>query len=496
MAAVAVLAWGLAHWIKSAQSTGVLAAKDSVASSVASQKSVAVLPFDNFSAERDTDYLSDGLTEEITAALSRVPGLRVAARNSAFTFKSKKEDLRKVGKTLGVATILEGSLRKSGPQIRVTAQLINAVDGYHLWSESYDSSMSDIIAVQEDIAGKIAERFELKARNEAPPGTARRNAPNQEAYGLYLKGLHFWNKRTKEDLETAAQLFNQAADKDPTYAPAFAGLALTHVLLPDYASRPQMEYFPLARAEAQKTLALDPASADAHAALALVDAYTRQYKAAEDEFKQALRLNPNHATAHHWYGVHLRETDRMDEAIAELRRAEALDPLSPIIKLNILTWQGYARQYDQSLEECNRDLEQFPDFALFMAARAWLLERKGRYPEALAQILKVRAGMTNSPYFLEYVGFIYARSGDETNARKCLAELEDWKTRGYAVRTGIAQVHLGLREYDLALDELNEALTQGDTVSGLLKDPTLDDLRPLPRFQSLLQKAGLKNLPP
>jgi tetratricopeptide (TPR) repeat protein len=207
---------------------------------------------------------------------------------------------------------------------------------------------------------------------------------------------------------------------------------------------------------------------------------------------QALRLNPNYATAHHWYGVHLREADRMDESIAELRLAESLDRLSPIIKLNILTWMGCKRQYDLGLEECNRDLEQFPDFVWFSVAHASLLERKGNYQEALAEILKVRAGVTNAPTFLDVVGFIYARSGDEANARKCLAELEEWEKKGYAVRIGIAQIHVGLREYGPALDELDEAVTQKDTITGLLNDPTLDELRPQPRFTALLQKAGYR----
>jgi len=190
--------------------------------------------------------LSDGLTEEITTALARVPGLKVAARNSAFAFKGKNEDLRKVGTALGVTTLLEGSLRKAGKQIRVTAQLINVTDGYHLWAETYDRGVDDIIAVQDEIARKIADKFELKVDGNS--ARAARAAPNMEAYALYLQGLQFWNKRTKVDIEKAAKLFNQAIDKDATYAAAHAGLALCYVLLPDYANRPTSEYFPRARA--------------------------------------------------------------------------------------------------------------------------------------------------------------------------------------------------------------------------------------------------------
>jgi serine/threonine-protein kinase len=455
------------------------------------QKSVAVLPFDNFSAEKDTEFLSDGLTEEITTALSRIPGLKVAARNSAFTFKGKKEDLRKVGAALGVTTLLEGSLRKAGRQMRVTAQLINVADGYHLWSETYDRGVDDIIAVQEEIALKIAEKFELKVGDTAAPAT-RRAAPNMEAYALYLQGLHLWNKRTKTDLEKAAQLFNQAIDKDATYAAAHAGLASCYVLLPDYAQRPTSEYFPLARAAAGRALELDPTSADAHAVLGLAKSYSSDNAGAEEEFKRALKLNPNHATARHWYGVLLREAGRMDEAYTELRRAEELDPLSPIIKVNVLTWMGYARQYDRGLEETRRDLEAFPNFALFHGMVGWFLGQKGQFKEAIDELLTARASVGDSPYSLDSLGYAYARAGDETRARQLLAELEEWKKKGYATRNGIALVHLGLREFDRALDAYEEAFAAGENWTGLLGDPTFDELRPNPRFQALLRKVGLK----
>jgi TolB-like protein/Flp pilus assembly protein TadD len=468
---------------QSAQATAPLAATGPMTV----EKSVAVLPFDNFSAEKDTDYLSDGLTEEITTALARVPGLRVAARNSAFAFKNRKEDLRKAGATLGVATVLEGSMRKADNRIRVTAQLINATDGLHLWAETYDRNVDDILAVQEDIAQKIAERFDLKPTNQAAAATPHA-APNQEAYALYLKGLHAWNKRTKDDLETAAKLFNQAIDKDPTYAAAYAGLASTYVLLPEYSSRPQDEFFPLARAAAEKALTLDPSCADAHAVLGMVKGSTRRFAEAEQEYKQALRLNPNHATARHWYGVYLRSANRMNEAGIELRKAEALDPLSPIIKFNVLTWQGMSRQYEAALEQCDRYQQAFPDFLMFHAGRAWLLERLGRYPEAIKEIMIARAPATNSPYYLGYVGYIYARSGDTNNARKVVEELNGWKKKGYAVCGDIAMTQVGLKEYESAMDSFEEAFAKGEALSDLLVDPTLDDIRPLPRFQALLQK--------
>jgi serine/threonine-protein kinase len=491
LAVVGVGSWTLLHQSNPPQN-GATNSKNSTSPTTVPEKSVAVLPFDNFSPDKETDYLSDGLTEEITTALARVPGLRVAARNSAFVFKNRKEDLRKVGGQLGVATLLEGSLRKSGGRIRVTAQLINAMDGLHLWADTYDRSVDDILAVQEDIAAKIAEKFELKPSAAPSGGAPRQVVLNQEAYALYLKGLHAWNKRTKEDLEKAAQLFNQAIDKDPTYAAAHAGLASTYVLLPDYSSRPNSEYFPLARAAAEKALALDPTSADAYAVLGLVYSYGRQYRQAEEQFQHAIRLNPNHATAHHWYGVQLRGLNRMEEAGVEMHQAEALDPLSPIIKFNLLTWMAYTRQYESSLQQCDRYLAAFPDFALFHAGRAWLLDRLGRSPEALTEILAARATVTNSPYHLGQLGFTYAHSGDATNARKVLTELEGWKKQGYAVCGDAAMTLVGLREFDRALDNFEEGFAKGESLVDLLVDPTVDEVRPLPRFQALLQKLGLK----
>jgi TolB-like protein/Flp pilus assembly protein TadD len=466
---------------------------DSAASSRAAipQKSVAVLPFNNYSAEKDTEYLSDGLTEEITTALSRIPGLKVAARNSSFTFKGRNEDLRKVGATLGVTTVLEGSLRKSGKQIRVTAQLVNAADGFHLWSETYDRSMEDIIAVQEEIAHKIAERFELNTGGDSAASVKSRPIPKPEVYALYLQGLHLWNKRTKDDLEKAAQLFKEAIDQDASYAAAHAGLASCYVLLPSYALRPQKDYFPLARAAAGKALGLDASCADAHAVLGLVKSYSFDFAGAEAEFKQAIRLNPNHATAHHWYGVELMELGRLEESRAELQQAEALDPLSPIIKINLLARLAYTREFDRAIAECRAYQQAFPDFAMFRESLANFYLLKGRFQDAVDEILKLRSAETNVPNHLDLLAYCYARSGNETRARQILADLEAWKKKGYTVELMIGFVHFGLREYDQGFDACENALDAGETLSGLLHNPMFDEVRSSPRFQTLLKKTGL-----
>ncbi len=466
-------------------------ASDAAAKPVPS-KSIAVLPFDNFSAEKDSDYLSDGLTEEITTTLSRIPGLKVAARNSAFAFKGHKEDLRKVGATLGVATLLEGSLRKAGQQVRVSAQLINAADGYHLWSETYDRPLDDLFALEAEIARQIADRLQVEITGGAKV-PARSMTVNTEAHTLYLQAKHFWNKRTKEDLDKAAQLFNQAIDKDPTYGAAYAGLASCYVLLPQYSLRPTREYSPQAQAAATRALALDDSSAEAHTALAMVKEYARDLAGSEEQYKEAIRLNPNFATAHQWYGALLSELGRTNDALVELSRAEELDPLSPIIKANLLTCYYYAREYDRAIAQCQGALELFPDFPQLRVSLATFYSQKGRYKEALVELDKARATAGDSPEFLEMIGYVSGRSGDETRARAILVELQQWLKKGYDVRGGIAGVYAGLRDYDQAIEWMSQALDAHEYITGLLCDPAMDELRANPRFPELLRKAGLKS---
>ena len=453
-------------------------------------KSIAVLPFDNFSAESDTDYLSDGLTEEITAALSRVPGLKVAARNSAFTFKGRKEDIRQIAETLHVSKILEGSVRKVGKQIRVTAQLVNAADGFHLWSENYDRGVEDIIAVQEDIARRIVDRLQGQTNTVM----ARRQPVDPEAYKLYLQGRQFWNKRTESALKKSVQLYQQAIDKDPTYAAAHAGLAAAYLLIPQYSlSVKPSTYNPLARAAANRALELDPACPEAHAVLANMKADARDFKGAEEHFRQAIASDPNYATAHHWYGRYLYCRGRMDEGLKELRTALELDPLSPIIHATIPAWHLAAGNYDQAIAEVRNVIDQFPEFVHVRAMLAEALMLKGQYKEALIEIDKARALAPEEPSaFLEYRGYALARLGQEDEARQILSVLEQRLKEGKPAELAVSMVYLGLREYDKALDALEHLNSSEGLDLEIFVDPCVKELRNLPRFQALLEKAGMK----
>jgi len=455
------------------------------------EKSLAVLPFDNFSAEKDTDYLSDGLTDEITAVLSRLPGLKVVSRNSAFTFKGRKEDLRKIGAALGVTTLLEGSLNKSGRQVRVTAQLINAANGFQLWSDTYDRSIEDIIAVQEDIAQRIAERLQA----ESAPMKGQVVAP--EAHKLYLQGRVFWNKRTEAGLRKAIELFQEAIEKDPTYAAAHAALAASYILLPQYSVGLKGSlYRPLVRASAKRALELDSSCAEAHAVLAMLLNYERDHKRAEEHFRRAIQLDPNYATGHHWHGICLEINGQRERGLAELQKALELDPLSPIIHSTIPEWYYFGRDYDRAIAEARNVIETFPDFPAARVQLILALIQKGQLGEALGEIDKARELQADQPLALLHLkGFCLARLGREGEARKILADLEQLRQQGKSVEGAMAVIYQGLREYDKECELAEQIrLTEGVTEE-ILVDPALDEVRQLPQFQAFLQRAGLTNAP-
>jgi TolB-like protein/Flp pilus assembly protein TadD len=455
----------------------------------AQEKSLAVLPFANFSAEKDSDYLSDGLTEEITSALSRLPGLKVAARNSAFAFKGRHEDARKIGDALRVTMLLEGSVRKSGQQIRVTAQLVNVADGYHLWSESFDRDVSNVIAVQDEIARRIAERLRMEIGAETSAAMRQRRAVNPQAHELYLQARHSWNKRTRADIEQAVQLFGKAIDADPAYADAHAGVGAAYVILPGYAYRPASEYLPLARSAATRALELDPTSAEAHAVLGDAATQVGDFDTAIPHFRRAIELNPNYATGRHWYGAALQEIGKMNEALVQYRKAEELDPLSPIIRACIPEWYYLTGRNEEAIRESEKAMGIFPDFSALRKFLAQALMRKGMYREAREHINRDRANNPGAPARLDLLAFCEARLGNEPEARRILAELEDFQKRGFDMNEEIGCALVGLRQYDQAVEAFERLMVSGILWRSALRNPLLvDELRDHPRFQALLRK--------
>jgi serine/threonine protein kinase/Tfp pilus assembly protein PilF len=481
---LAVLAFvGIALWffLKSGKKPGPDAAL--------AQNSIAVLPFDNFSRESETDYLSDGLTEEITTALSRIPGLKVAARNSAFTFKGRKQDARTIGAALQVNKLLEGSIQKIGKRIHVNAQLINVGDGFNLWSETYDRSIEDTLQVQEDIAQRIAERL----AGTAKPSLLAHRPVDPEAYKAYLQARVFWNKRTQAGLEQAVKLFQQAIQEQPDYAEAYAGLAATYHILPGYSrAATERECVPLARSAANRALELDPSCAEAHAVLGNIQAgaFARDFKGAEEHFKRAMELDPNYATAHHWYGRYLLLHGDRTKALAEFETAVDLDPLSPAIRSTIPNWYYINGEFDRAITECRKIIAAFPDFPPIRNVLTMCYFLKGDYAQALTEIDATRLLQPQDPLFcIELRGYALARLGQNDDVQRILKELDAEKQQGRPVDSAIGFVYLGLRDYDKALDAFEPDVTHNGLPEEFFCDPFLNEIRNLPRVQAWLKKA-------
>ena len=458
----------------------------------ATSTSIAVLPFDNFSGESGLDYLSDGLTEEITTALSRIPGWKVAARNSAFTYKGRKDDIRAMGQALGVSTLLEGSVRKDGKRIRVSAQLINANTRYHIWSETYDRPIDDVLAVQREIADRIAEKLQGKAAPMVVQGPA-----DPEAHRLYLQARMAWNKRTEPDIKLAAQLFQGALERDASYAAAQAGLAATYLIYAEYVpGSKSAEYRPLARAAAERALQLDANSAEAHAVLAMLLERDGDLRDVEVHYQRAIELDSSYATAHHWYGNFLLGKGKREQALAEYKKAAEIDPLSPIIHSLIPQWYLMGQEYDQAIASGQAVAEKFPRFAKVYEMIAMARIGKGDYARALEDIDHARQLQPEASLaFLETRGFCLARLGQTNEARQIVARFEELSTRGQRVEPQLGILYVGLRDYDRALDLFEQYMKVERFDPTMVNDPCIKEVLDLPRFKSLLERMGVDKPP-
>jgi serine/threonine protein kinase/Tfp pilus assembly protein PilF len=466
-----------------------------------SQPSIAVLPFTNLSADKEQEYFCDGMAEEIINALTHVEGLRVVARTSAFSFRGEGRDIRDIGKKLNVRTLLEGSVRKAGNRVRITAQLINVSDGYHLWSEKYDRNIGDIccpediFAIQDEISLAIVEKLKVKLLGEEKVALVKRYTDDLEAYNSYLKGRYFWYKRTKEGILKGLEYFHQAIEKDPTYAVAYTGIADCYNMLGFFDYLSPKEAFPKAKAAAEKALEIDGTLAEAHSSLAEVKTYyDHDWLGAEREFQRALELNPSYSTAHQWYAEYLALMGRHDESIIMGKCALELDPLSPIVATNLAGFYWLARKYDEAIERYQKILEMEPDF---MAAHLWLgltYAEKGLYNEALAEFQKgiELSGGHDSP-FLGWLGRVYCWTGKKKQAEIVLESEIERSKKMYISPFGIAVIYLGLGQNEQAFEWLEKAYEEKDHWMAALKVYSMfDSVRSDPRFTSLLKKMGLE----
>lgn len=463
------------------------------------QGSIAVLPFQDMSAEKDQEYFCDGIAEELISALSRVEGLRVASRTSVRqAVGDDTPDLRLLRERLGVGTLLEGGVRKSGTRLRITVRLVSVVDGYELWSERFDRELEDVFAIQEEIAQKVVEtlRPRLLGGTAGPLVSAARGF---EVYNLYLKGRYYWNQRSESGLRKSVELFRQAIERDPTYSKPYAGLADANLLLGVYGLSAPDEVMPKARDAAERALAIDNQSAEVFSSLACLEAvYEWDWEASEEHFRRALAIDPNYATAHHWYAVNvLAPTGRFEEAAVELRQAEDRDPLSLAIHASSGLLLYYWRRYEPAIAELTRTLELDPRFAVAHFFLGQALTQLGRHKEAIAELeaaVRLSGGAAEMRAALAYGN---ALAGNTDAALRILRELEAAAAHRYVSPVLMAQIHSGLGDLGLAIEGLEKASRwRAADLLWIGVRPTFDPLRKEPAFTALLDQLHLPNVDP
>ena len=473
-------------------SAAIQARTVSVKHEVAPEASIAVLPFANLSADPDTEYFSDGMTEEIINALSQVPSLRVAARTSAFAFKGKSVDAREIGERLRVRTLLEGSVRKAGDQVRVTAQLINASDGYHLWSQSYDRTLADVFAVQDELARSISSN--LTRTVTTPPQLVAPQTRKPEAYNLYLRGRHAWAQARPQGFAQALTFFQQALELDPNYAHAHAWLGYAYAMLgfEEFGVLPPEQAIPPARAAALRAVDLDDTLPDAHLTRGIVATlYDWDWDLAQREYDRGMALGSS-GPAQHWYALFLSIIGHAEEAMQVIRRAQVTDPLSVTIQVSVGRCLYYARRFDEAADALRAHLEVNPDSYQAYVELARLTSARGRFEEAITTTQRAIEMIGRQPILLGYLGQTLARSGHKVEARALLAELQEMATRQYVPEPFQALILFGLEEFDAGWEIWERAC---DRRAGwcvfLQADPQWDWLREEPRCQGLLKRVGV-----
>jgi TolB-like protein/Tfp pilus assembly protein PilF/class 3 adenylate cyclase len=474
---------------RSTPKTGTVA--PAVAGSAIPEKSIAVLPFENLSEEKANAYFAEGIQDEILTRLAKIADLKVISRTSTQKYKSAPDNLREIAQQLGVATILEGSVQKAGDEVRITVQLIRALSDSHLWAETYDRKLLDTFGVESEVAQKIASSLKAKLTGFEQRAIAAQPTANPEAYQLYLKGRFFWNKRTGEDLKTALDYFQKAVAADPNYANAYAGEADACLLIPLFSAGTPKEYFPKAKAAAQHAIELDETSAEGHAALGQLLSFDLDFTGSEKEFQRAIELNPNYATAHHWYGnTFLANVGRFDEAVAEGKRAVELDPLSLIINADLGSTLMWARRYDEAIAQQRRTLALDGNFYYAHWNLGEALYYKGDVAGAIAEYEKARS-LEEDPEALGLLGQAYAKTGKKEEALKILAELNEVARRDYVRPELFAIIYIGLGDKSKAIQYLEDEYQRHDGFDfiGIRVDPRLDPLRDHPRFKQLLAKV-------
>ena len=456
---------------------------------------IAVLPFENLTGDPTQDYFTDGLTEEMIFQVGGLDPqhLGVIARTSVMRYKNSNESTAAIGQDLGVEYLLEGSVRRDATRMRVSTQLIRVKDQTNIWSREYDRENKDLLALQSEIAREIAEGIDVGLNSSSPPKTsaAPMTPDSYEAYDLYLRGLFFWNKRSPAGFRQAISYFQQSVQRDPTSARAYAALADSYTLTSGYAGLPPGDLIEKARTAAKRAVELDPASAEAHTAVALIDQDCDwDWKSAESEYQRAIELNPNYATAHHWYGEYLGLVGRFDDARSEFEKARHLDPLSLIVATDYGVMLYYRRDFDAAIQQFQSVMDMDPSFP-----RAGILEhaylQKRMNTEVLADLRREETVIDDSPWRWANDAYLNGRIGRRAEARKCLGRLMQINDRQPVDPIVLANAYLGLNENDLAAASVEKAAAEHSiSITSVKVNPLYDPIRTDPRFQGVLRKMN------
>jgi TolB-like protein/DNA-binding winged helix-turn-helix (wHTH) protein/Tfp pilus assembly protein PilF len=469
-------------------------AKGTSATSAATAiRSIAVLPLVNLSSDSEQEYFSDGMTDELITELAKLGRLRVISHTSVQRYKETKRPLPEIARELSVDAVVEGTVMRSGDRVRITAQLIDARSDRHLWAESYERDLREVLALQDEVAQRIATQvgINLTAGDQTQMVSTRVVDPG--AHEAYLKGRYHWNQRTEAGLLAGIKYFQKAIDLDPNYPQAYAGLADCYIMMANWGFMPPADAYLNAEVVARKALALDDHLAEAYTSLAYATLlYDWDWSGAEQKFRRGIELNPNYATAHHFYSIYLMAAGRHTEAQAEIRRAQALDPFSLIIN-SVVGWIYYeGRKYDQAIQQCEKTVEMDPNYAPALLDLGNIYLRTGDYKKAIAQFERARAVAGDKSIVLSYLAQVRALSGDRAAAQKILYQLEKPAPPMFVSTWDLALIHLALGDKEKALSFLEKAVDQHvGWVVRLGVDPALDSLRVEPRFKVLQQRVRI-----
>jgi eukaryotic-like serine/threonine-protein kinase len=457
--------------------------------------SLAVLPFANVSGDPNTEYLSDGITESLINNLSQLTNLTVMSRNSVFRYKGQEADAQVVGRDLKVQAVLTGRMVQRGDNLSISAELVDVRNNSHLWGEQYNRTLSDILTVQAEISREISEKLRLHLSGEQEKRLVKRHTDNNEAYQLYLKGRYYWNRRTEEGIKKGIEYFEQAIERDPNYALAYAGLADCYTQLGTNISGALASHdvMPKAKQAAMKALQIDDTLAEAHTSLAQTRfLYDWDWPGAEIEYKRAIDLNPNYAHAHHWYSHYLLAMGRVQESLAESLRALDLDPLDLPITTHLGWHYLYAREYDRAIEQLRKALDMDSRFLPAHLFLGQAYAQKAMYDKATAELQQAVSLSRETPVMVAVLGYAYAMSGKKGEAQIILHKLNALSMQRFVPSQEIATIHTALGEKDQAFEWLRRAYEERYSGLAYLKnDPALDGLRSDPRFADLMRRVGL-----